>query len=125
MPKIQVAEAYRATGNSLIAKQYLDYVLVRTKGMNLKVLSDSRSNPKKFRIYSNSYKRTFPCKFFKSFNLGSHTYFLGKYGDLDVYILFEPNDHDFGCSCSDANGFVSDTVADIFLNDVLLAALSK
>jgi hypothetical protein len=125
MPKIDIAKAYRPTGDSLEAKQFLDYVLVCSKDLDLKVLQDSRNYPKKLRIYSNSYKRNFPDKFFKKFHLGSHSYFFGKYSDLDIYILFEPIDNDFGCSCSKENAFVNETVADIFLNEILLLGLSK
>jgi hypothetical protein len=125
MPKIQVETAYRLPGNCLEAKQYLDYLLVETKGLDLAVLKDSLENPKKLRIYSNSYKRSFPNKFFKRFKMGSHTYFFGKYSDLDVYILFEPNDLENGCACAEIDTFVTDTVATIFQNEVLLGALSK
>jgi hypothetical protein len=124
-PKICIEKAYRPTGGSLSAKQYLDYVLVESKELNLDILQQNRTSPQKIRIYTNSFKRSFPDKFFKKFPLGSHTYFFGKYEDLDVYILFKPNDPDGFCNCSTVNGFVTETVASIFFNEVLLPALSK
>jgi hypothetical protein len=124
-PMIQVEKAYRPTGGTISTKQYLDYLLVVSKELDLRVLKDSPENPKKLRIYPKAYQRYFPNKFFSKFPLGSHTYFFGKYEDLDVYILFRPLALNGTCNCSLNDGSVSEAVAEIFLREVILKALTK
>jgi hypothetical protein len=131
MARIYAETAYRAPKDSLEARQYLDYTLVKTKKLDLRSIRKRSTPQPKIKIYSRSYARRFPNKFFSEFDLRSHTFYFGKYGTSDIYIICKPTTNNFDeenhydCACDTQRDSVPECVADIIMHEIFLKALEK
>jgi hypothetical protein len=123
-PTVVVEQGYQITRNSLRADQFLDYYLVMAKGMDLNVLQRWEQNPMKLRFYSKYYSRKFPKKFFEDFPLEGHTFYLGSYSDMDIYILAEPHSVHC-CGCSIDNPSMPKDLAEIVYQFIILEAFKR
>lgn len=118
-PRLLVKNGIRPPPGSLSARQYLDYLLVKTKRLDLRVIRSTRSTLK---FYSQYYQKKFPVKFFNEFDLGSHTFYVGKVKELDLYIVCKPNSD---CECDSSRSSVTEGVANIIFEEIILKSLEK
>jgi hypothetical protein len=69
------------------------------------------------------------ANYFKNFSIKGHTYYLGKYDDLDVFIVWEPQDEEvcdeLNCSGESRYGAVSTEIADLIFSEIVLKSLGK
>jgi hypothetical protein len=126
-PKIKVGIAFRIPFRSLVTRLFLDYLMVLTESMDLSILSKATGT---FKFYPKYYNKTLPTKYLDSFPVSGHSFYVGKYEDLDLFIVAKPN-VDVECNCAElvkdrgGSGCVSEEIAAIIGEDVVLKSLSK
>lgn len=118
-PRLLVKNGIRPPPGSLSARQYLDYLLVKTKELDLRVILSTRSTLK---FYSQYYQKKFPVKFFNEFDLGSHTFYVGKVNEMDLYIVCQPISD---CECDSSRAGVTEGVANMIFEEIILKSLEK
>jgi hypothetical protein len=122
--KIMIDTGYRVPPGSLETSLFLDYIMVLTKSMDFSCLKD---RSKTFRFYPKHHQKKLPTKYFNEFDPIGHTFYIGKYHDLDCFIVAEPN---IECNCNakskerGTSGCVEEDIAAIIMEEVILKSLS-
>jgi hypothetical protein len=118
--KIVIEKGYLANTVELHTQQYLDFVLIKSKALDLTALPLTSTNTP-FLLYSNAYYKKFPNKYLAEF-VGGHSYYLGKYNhDYDAYIVFEPL---FECDC-EPNSILDQEIAQLIKVQVINESLKR
>lgn len=124
-PKIKIEKGYRVPPGSLETRTFLDFLMVVTNKLDFAVMKEMLYS---FKFYPKYSAKKLPKKYFNEFNPVGHTFYIGKYSDLDVYIVSEPL-VDCGCmkKCTDlgTSGCMLDEIRLIVMEEVLLLALSQ
>jgi hypothetical protein len=123
LPEMRVQDGYRVPKDTLSTYLFLDYLLILTNQLSFRCLKVQAAH---VNFYPNYWSKEIPTRFFNLFSLVGHSFYIGKYQDLDVYIVCHPNEE---CLChtqnDDKSTAVSKTVANIIMEKVILSSLSK
>jgi hypothetical protein len=123
-PFIGIENGYRLAPESTLTTQFLDYLLVRAKDCSLQIIKNTQRNSKKLRFYSRYYSRKFPQKFFSEFQTDGHSFYVGSFAEMDLYILGKPTNPG-QCQCPTERTAVSEQVADMIYQFVIMESLKK
>lgn len=124
-PKIIVEQGTRVPIGSLTTHLFLDFLMIISEKLSFNCM---KKNLGFFKFYPKFYSKKLPKRYFTSFDTTGHYFYVGKYEDLDVYIVTKPTS---SCNCKQDvldngwSGCVASNIADILMEKIILNSLSK
>jgi len=124
-PIVKISKGYRVPPQTLETHLFLDFLMVLTKDLELQSLKQNLGSMK---FYPKYHQKKLSRKYFNNFDLTGHTFYLGKYADLDCFIVADPQ---IPCSCErrctdlGTSGCMLDDISAIVMEKIVLQSLSK
>jgi hypothetical protein len=105
-------------------RTYLDFLQVMAKEFSFECL---QGMPSEWTVnfMPRMWSKQFPSKLFRSFRARGHSYYLGLYQSMDIYILFEPHESDESDCCDSSFASLPFNFGNFVTNKLIVPMLNQ